>query len=1105
MFSSISLNTSSTFPSLQPAPIEVAWRLVDEFLKVNNLNQTFQKGNLSPLEIAIELKDLDLCKRIKDIQGGLDPDKPFKESLLIRAIYHSTESIALWLIEEGIDIRIEDRTTNHNVLHETAGLGKISLVKALIEKGMPIDCISKQPFPPNTDLPERLKTPFLSFTPLFFAVSCRQPQMVKILLQLGADINVGHPLLNPFYVAFVHNWQDILQVFCEENVINKIIIDGKPILHHLIIQDEQELLKRLLSLGANVNLPNCLGEPALHVAIQHKHLEATKILVENGANINEKSLQDTHTPLYMAILLDLLDIFKYLLEKGANPDIPGDEEGFTPLHHAALMNKEEFAKILIRYKANVNAIDSEEETPLFKIANRKSHQIASLLLENGAAPNHLNKENKSPLHRAVLHDDIEMARLLIKYGALINAKDCNKNRPLHCASSEEMVDLLLDAGADAHVLNKSADTPLQNLILRSLITDKNFIYLKKKDAGLTEIFHKLRLLGHRFSLEGTWVEGFTTKCTFPEIAASWSEFLATQPARLQDTCKGLSDKFLENSKFDYQDALNADSPVFRPLQNQELMILPVHLQDRKHAMVLTIMNRFVAMGNRGLGAEEPGLAIFEMKHPKLAPEGIVKLLTVLNKTPSYADITKEKKARNDKDSYQSIKTELQNAYTEEAIRYFNQILLEGVGLHPLYYLKQRKQEVGNCAWMAAKMGLLASLIFLFLEETRDLQLAIQQAKSIYKKWSLFDYERSLKNLGEILQEPYLSTDTDLVDRLCTELFLKCIQKKKISWMESILTVRPQLINGSKDAMTFLYKAKDRKIIAWLVSQGIDPLAVDRQDENVLSLAIKWGNLPLVSYLVEECHCNLTKGNQKMTPLMIAICAHQVEIVFYLIAKGADPQEEYAYYYALGNPDMEKVFINYRDCKGRTLLFKETLSSTAGKLIKAGMPLDVVDEEGNTAFHSLCKTKKYLVLEEILNHLSNLDLLKQADVDGNTLLHLLASQVGEYEAQKILKTLISLSKEKFLECASMKNKENLSPLHILLKQPPHYNLCELLEKILQAMDEIDLLLFIDHEGKNLMNLFLSQSFDLMKKITSIIASKTKTETSFETANGPYLRK
>lgn len=876
-------SNTSIFPFTHIEPIKSAQELVDEFLKINHLDKTFQQGNLTPLEMAVELKDLDLCKKVKTAQGRSDPDKPFRESLLLRAVSHSTDSIAIWLIEEGIDLRIEDERTGFNILHQAAFLGKIVVTETLIKKGMPINCISKEPFPlVPSDFPEELKNSFFHCTPLYFAVSNQHPQMVRTLLQSGADVNAGHTIFSPFNVALWNHCDDILQVFAEENCIDKMMVDGEPILHRFIETSitREEDLKKLLSLEINTNFRDSQGKPPIHLAIDLNCFEALKLLVERGADIHAE--YNGLTALNYAFDLDRMNMFNYLLENDADPNIPVDDNGCTLLHIAAVLNNEELAIMLLRHKAHVDVIDIKGETPLFRVAHQKSHQIARLLLENGANPNHWNKKNESPLHYAVLQDSLKIADLLIKRGALIDARDHEENTPLHHAQSEEMVDFLLQANANVRVLNINGQTPLECLTHRSLITDHNFTHLKKKDAGLTEKIHKIKLLGHRFSLKGRWVEGFNTQFTFFDIAASWKDFLVTQPAHLQNVCKDLSARLLEAAKFKWRcHELQDDSQILEHLQNLELFLLPLGWEKENHAVVLTMMGRHVARGNRGIGAKELGLTIFEMMQPQHALAALTKLLHLLRKQPSVEDIVKEEEIRDYKDSYHFIKKEFEEKYKADAIQYFNNIFLEGVELKSLCHLQQNAQESGNCTWMAAKMGLRAALILMFLKESGDLQLAISQAKSVYKMWSQFDYERSLKNLDETLQGPLFTKEQ--IDEIFNELFAMSFTKNKFTWMEHILNARPQLsLLQDKDlAIYFLVSAKDRKTIDLLLSHGLDSI-VEEQMENVLFRAIIGGNLPLIRYLVEERHCSLAQDKQKMATFIAASVGNKTEIASYLI-------------------------------------------------------------------------------------------------------------------------------------------------------------------------------------------------------------------------------
>ena len=68
-----------------------------------------------------------------------------------------------------------------------------------------------------------------------------------------------------------------------------------------------------------------------------------------------------------------------------------------------------------------------------------------------------------PLHIAYEHDSIELVQILLDKGADVNAQNNSKQTPLHIAckcESIELVQILLNKGADVNVQNNSKQTPL---------------------------------------------------------------------------------------------------------------------------------------------------------------------------------------------------------------------------------------------------------------------------------------------------------------------------------------------------------------------------------------------------------------------------------------------------------------------------------------------------------------------------------------------------------------------------------------------------------------------------------------------------------------------
>ncbi|XP_046827551.1 85/88 kDa calcium-independent phospholipase A2 [Vespa crabro] len=169
------------------------------------------------------------------------------------------------------------------------------------------------------------------YTPLHIACMNDEPECVKALLLIGADVNIppsdGQPS-SPGYVGdFLHNKPNVL--YSED-----MRFGGTP-LHW---SHSRPVVNALIEHHVDIDAVNFQGRTALHVMVIRKRLDCVVALLSHMASVNKVD-QDGNTPLHLAVSSGTIAIVQVLIGFGADINAR-NWKSETPRHMINLNNND---------------------------------------------------------------------------------------------------------------------------------------------------------------------------------------------------------------------------------------------------------------------------------------------------------------------------------------------------------------------------------------------------------------------------------------------------------------------------------------------------------------------------------------------------------------------------------------------------------------------------------------------------------------------------------------------------------------------------------------------------------------------------------------------
>lgn len=387
--------------------------------------------------LAAYMGDSDRIKKYIESRADLNTEDEKGDTLLCYAAKSGNMQIVKLLVEAGADVNTGSKWPP---LYVAVDNNNTELAEYLIDKGAQVD--------PDNDW---------EWTPLQEAPYAAGVEMVKLLLENGADINAGP--WTALYAAVDKDRKDIVEFLIQNGADVNANEWGNPVLCYACSLNDPGILKLLINNNADIHIKDTGGRTCLHWAMRNENIEIAEILITEGAEIDIKDLEGV-TPLQYAISRGKKDHVRFLVEKGAN-----DPNGLTLLHYAAVYGDAEACQKLINKGVYVNIKDNSNRSPLHLSAEKGYKNIVELLCEYKANINTSDKDDWTPLLSSVWYKQWDVALFLIEKGAHVNVKDSIGHTPLHYAAEqgqEAVVELLLEKGADVSDVDNDGDTPLHH-------------------------------------------------------------------------------------------------------------------------------------------------------------------------------------------------------------------------------------------------------------------------------------------------------------------------------------------------------------------------------------------------------------------------------------------------------------------------------------------------------------------------------------------------------------------------------------------------------------------------------------------------------------------
>jgi ankyrin repeat protein len=340
------------------------------------------------------------------------------------------------------------------------------------------------------------KDSYYGKTPLIWSAEYGRQEVVRLLLEQGADVNANdRRKRTALYWAVGNRDEAIVRLLLKHHAdVNSRDDGGREVLPRAVWDQQIAIVQLLVEYEADVNARADTGGyrtaeewSVLHEAAYNGTEKIVELLLKFGASIRAETTKG-QTALHMAAknghagavkqLLLALERKNSSLMRAATDR--KNNKGKTPLHQAAKNGQDEVVQLLLRHNVDVSLTDNDGRTALHHAAkckhwtpkriswtyeNRNKHDaIIRRLLQRKAQITVMDELGYMALHYAAgWGSEAVMRLLLVEHKEDVNVWNGDGDTALHVAAvtgNRDAVPPLLEYMADINVKSKSGSTAL---------------------------------------------------------------------------------------------------------------------------------------------------------------------------------------------------------------------------------------------------------------------------------------------------------------------------------------------------------------------------------------------------------------------------------------------------------------------------------------------------------------------------------------------------------------------------------------------------------------------------------------------------------------------